>query len=209
MKNNALKTMCKDRGLGINGNKQALVQRLLTYPKGLPTKPNGRPKKDNAALPRAVTGEKEEENTGFHPDAKWRELVHSSVPVEEPRRPNRLVGPTAYKENEQEAQKYNFTETFDRPPFTVMAEEYTERKGKTPKRQCAPRLEKKVIEHGRADLGWLKKINSPSTAIHLIGSWRCFLRNESPSSPTILFRSLIGKLSPIRRPCWLMLDLVA
>jgi len=69
--------------------------------------------------------------------------------VEEPKRPNRLVGPTAYKENEQEAQKYSFTETFDRPPFTVMAKEYTERKGKTPKRQCAPRLEKKVIEHGK------------------------------------------------------------
>jgi hypothetical protein len=150
MTNNALKTMCKDRGLAINGNKQVLVQRL-------PTNPNGRPKKDNAAPPRAVTGENEEENAGFHPDAKWRELVHSSVPVEEPRRPNRLVGPTAYKENEKEAQKFNFSETFDRPPFTVMAEEYTERKGKTPKRQCAPRLEKKVIEHGRANLDWLKK----------------------------------------------------
>ena len=64
-----------------------------------------------------------------------------------------MVGPTAYKESEQEASKYNFDATFDRPPFTVMAEERQERnKGR-------PTFEKKVIEHGRAKLKWLKKKN--------------------------------------------------
>jgi hypothetical protein len=150
MTNNALKTMCKEKGLPVNGNKQVLVQRLLTNP-------NGRPKKNDAAPARHVPGENEEENTGFHCDAKWKVLEHSKDPVQEPSRPNRLVGPTAYKENEQEAKKFNFDATFDRPPFTVMAEEYTEAKGRTPKRQCAPRLEKKVIEHGRANLQWLQK----------------------------------------------------
>jgi len=55
--------------------------------------------------------------TGFHPDAKWRQLTHSIVPVQEPvGRPRNLVGPTAYKENEQEFKKFNFDEEFDRPP---------------------------------------------------------------------------------------------
>ena len=65
----------------------------------------------NAARPCAVTGQNAEENTSFHCDAKRRELVHSSNPVEEPRRPNQLVGPTAYKENEKEERKFNFSDS--------------------------------------------------------------------------------------------------
>mmetsp|Transcript_15692 Transcript_15692/g.22368 ORF Transcript_15692/g.22368 Transcript_15692/m.22368 type:complete len:132 (-) Transcript_15692:680-1075(-) len=96
--------------------------------------------------------------------AKWKVLEHSKDPVQEPSRPNRLVGPTAYKENEQEAKKFNFDATFDRPP---------------------------------------------KAAIPLIGSWRCFLKNECPSSQIISFPLPIGQLSPIKRQCWLMLDQVA
>ena len=90
MTNGALKALCKERGLAVNGNKQVLVDRLLT--KGQ----KGRPKRDNAAPARTAAGENEEEmQTGFHPDAKWRVLEHSQEPVQEPSRPNCLVGPTA------------------------------------------------------------------------------------------------------------------
>ena len=79
-------------------------------------------------------------HTSFHPDANWRVLKHTKDPVQEPSGQNRLVGPTAYKENEQEVKKYNFDELFDRPPFMVMAEERKINK--------EIRTEKKVIEYG-------------------------------------------------------------
>ena len=60
----------------------------------------------------------EEPVAGFAPHAKWRQLENETNPVPDPRKNSTLVGPTV-PEGQEEYQKFNFSETFDRPPFVA------------------------------------------------------------------------------------------
>ncbi len=113
MRNSELKAELKKRGLSQNGNKTVLTNRLL----------------NNLQNPIIQEDAPERVPNGFAPTAKWRQLKPNSIPVEEPQRPPNMRGPTV-PEGEEEFRKFDFPETFDRPPFTEMSSVYEkDRKG--------------------------------------------------------------------------------
>jgi len=179
MSNDALRHLCKERKLSTNGNKTKLVATLLANPNG----------RAPPIIRSTGTRDKNKEDaplTGFHPDAKWRQLTHSIVPVQEPvGRPRNLVGPTAYKENEQEFKKFNFDEEFDRPPFTVTSQEYeVDNKGNIHRdRKGEPKWAKPIIEQGRANPAWLEK-NKLTSKSHPADWFSALLPDKrSPENP--------------------------
>ena len=104
-------------------------------------------------------------------------MTDSILPVEEPvGRPWYLVGPTAYKDNEQEFKKFDFDEEFDRPPFTVTSQEYeVDNKGNIQRdRKGNPKWAKPVIEQRQANPACLEKINENPNHIVLIADWTTF-----------------------------------
>jgi len=97
--------------------------------------------------------------TGFPPEAKWNELKCSDQQVPEPNTAfTNLVGPTV-PTGEAEAPKFDFNETFDRPPFTAMTKVVkVNSRGKPAHDRHGQLLYEEVIrEEGCADLDWLKK----------------------------------------------------
>ena len=97
--------------------------------------------------------------TGFPPEAKWNELKCSDQQVPEPNIAfTNLVGPTV-PTGEAEAPKFDFNETFDRPPFTAMTKVVkVNSRGKPAHDRHGQLLYEEVIrEEGCADLDWLKK----------------------------------------------------
>ena len=142
MRNSELKAELKKRGLSQNGNKTVLTNRLL----------------NNLQNPIIQEDAPERVPNGFAPTAKWRQLKPNSIPVEEPQRPPNMRGPTV-PEGEEEFRKFNFPETFDRPPFTEMSSVYeTDRKGRVIKnRQGKVQMKEEIRENGRANSAWLDK----------------------------------------------------
>lgn len=142
MLNSELKAELKKRGLSQNGNKTVLTKRLL----------------DNLHKPITTEDEPEQAPNGFSSSAQWRQLINNPTPIEEPTRPSNMRGPTV-PEGENEFKKFDFPDTFDRPPFTEMSEIYeTDRNGKVVKnRQGKIQTTSEIRYEGRANSEWLKK----------------------------------------------------
>jgi hypothetical protein len=97
--------------------------------------------------------------SGFAPEAKWMVLNTSQEQVAEPNTKFRsLVGPTI-PSGEGEAPKFNFDETFDRPPFTALAKVVKINRWGNPIHDRHGRVlyEEVVREEGRPNLDWLKQ----------------------------------------------------
>jgi len=56
----------------------------------------------------------------YNPNVQWKVLQPSATPCIKPERPQNLRGPTV-PEDKQEFRKFNFSETWDRPPVTAMS----------------------------------------------------------------------------------------
>jgi hypothetical protein len=149
---NQLKDELAKRKLSKNGVKATLQQRLIGAMTTLPN--TAIESADDAEGPQTAAAVIE----GFDPSAKWRELVHNEVPVEEPTRPNYLRGPTV-PTNEDEFPKFNFDETWDRPPFSAMSEvvKLGQRQQPLKDRRGKVLYEKEIRTEGRANLQWLNK----------------------------------------------------
>jgi hypothetical protein len=153
-----LKDELRKRNLSVNGRKEVLIQRLLT------------PQPSNMAGQRANTT-REQRNPqalpGFSPHAAWVSLTCSNERVQEPNQHHpHLVGPTV-PTGQQEAPKFNFAETFDRPPFTAMTSSVKVNAHGKPLhgRNGQPIYQDEIRDEGRANIEWLKskKLTSDST----------------------------------------------
>ena len=98
----------------------------------------------------------EEQLTGFPHGAKWRELVPLTEVVAKVTADG-LRAPTV-PENKVSAPKFNFGETFDCEPFTVLCEVFKTVKGKLIKvRRGKVIKEQEIRNEGRANAEWLAK----------------------------------------------------
>jgi hypothetical protein len=145
-----LKDELRKRNLPVNGRKEVLLQRLSAPLAAIHHTTNSEqrlPQQPASAI------------NGFAPHAKWIELKHHQERVVEPNQQHRnLVGPTV-PTGQAEAPKYNFSEQFDRPPFTALA---TVVKLNNKGRPVFDRLgravyEQVIREDGCANLEWLKQ----------------------------------------------------
>jgi hypothetical protein len=145
---NQLKEELGKRKLSKNGVKGALQQRLLA--------------RINAPIFNESEAQHEPPQTalieGFDPSATWRELIHNENPVDEPTRPNHLRGPSV-PQNEDEFHKFNFDETWERPPFTAMSQvvKLGQRGQPLKDRRGQTLYEKDIRKEGRANVQWLNK----------------------------------------------------
>jgi len=146
-----LKDELRKRKLTVNGVKQVLQERLLSFLRN-PNSNNNLPGPGTTAAGQNVT------TAGFSEGAAWKELKTEDEIVPEPNTNRNLVGPTV-PTGEREFTKRNFTETFDRPPFTAMSPVIDiGRNGKPVKnRRGEVQWTNEIREKGRANKEWVDK----------------------------------------------------
>ena len=102
----------------------------------------------------------EEQLTGFPHGAKWRELVTLSEAFAAATADGLRV--STVPENKVSAPKFNFGETFDCEPFTVLCEVFKTVKGKLVKDRRGNMIkEQEIRNEDRANAEWLAKKNLP------------------------------------------------
>ncbi len=112
----ALKDELGKRGLSKSGVKAVLIQRL-TAAINSPSAAAPAPAPGN---PTIAVVERSRDLEAYNPNARWKVFQPNATPCIEPERPQNLRGPTV-PENEREFNKFDFHETWDRPPFTAMS----------------------------------------------------------------------------------------
>ena len=145
-----LKDELRKRKLTVNGVKSVLQNRLLSFFSNPSS--NNLPGETPAAEVRNVT------SAGFAEEAVWKELQTEDSAVPEPNHNSNLVGPTV-PAGEREFTKHNFSETFDRPPFTAMSPVIEiGRNGKPVKnRRGEVQWTNEIREKGRANKEWTEE----------------------------------------------------
>ncbi len=155
-----LKQELERRKLSKSGVKNVLVQRLLSAQNAPPPPPPQNINVTTDSRSNTIADEANHRSKDlqvFHPNARWRELMHSGS-CQEPERPANLRGPSVPLD-ESEFKKFNFDEEWDRPPFTGMSKvikmgsrghPLVGKKGET-------LYGDEVRKEGRANYAWLKK----------------------------------------------------
>jgi hypothetical protein len=171
-----LKDELRKRNLAVNGRKEVLIQRLLA-----PAPP--------ATSARRPIQQQQPAISGFAPNAAWSELKNSNERATEPNQQySNLVGPTV-PSGQAEAPKYNFEETFDRPPFTAVSStvKLNTRGKPVHDRKGQVMFEEEIREHGRANLEWLKcnKLTSESKPSEWIDALLPIKRKKGDSPLTV------------------------
>jgi hypothetical protein len=114
----ALKDELGRRGLSKSGVKAVLIERLtaaINSPSAVAPATAPAPRNPTIAV---VEWSRDLE--AYNPNAHWKVLQPNATPRIEPERPQTLRGSTV-PENEREFNKFDFHETWDRPPFTAMS----------------------------------------------------------------------------------------
>jgi hypothetical protein len=148
-----LKDELRKRNLTVNGVKAVLQERLQAFLSN-PNSSNNLPQQNAAA----AVGNNNLTSADFSEAAIWKELTVEATPVPEPNRNPNLVGPTV-PAGESEFTKWNFTETFDRPPFTAMSPVIDiGHNGKPVKnRKGEVQWTNEIREKGRANTDWIEQ----------------------------------------------------
>ena len=142
-----LKDELRKRNKSSTGVKKTLQERLL----------------GSMNAPIGTTGERAaimeaEAVPGFAPTAKWVNLEPSQTAVQEPNNSSsNLVGPTV-PTGAKEKEKFDYTESFDRPPFTAMSRVVeTLGNGKVAKdRKGNIKWKQEIRASGRANIDWVE-----------------------------------------------------
>jgi hypothetical protein len=151
MKVAELRNELKGRNQSSNGVKNVLVQRLLSC-MHLPPSNNV-----------ATVADNNQQIESFHHGVSWRLLEPEQAPVAEPNRMRGLVAPTTHSAGATtEARKYNYSETFDRDPFTATSKEWVRSsngKLKVDRSTGEVLIQEAVHEKGRPKWNFLKQNN--------------------------------------------------
>jgi Transposase IS4/SAP domain len=143
---NQLKEELRKRNKSTTGVKKILQERLL----GAIDAPVG--------TTAEIAIEEAEAVPGFAPGAKWVNLKPNQTAVEEPNNSSsNLVGPTV-PTGAKEKDKFDYSESFDRPPFTAMSRVVeTLSNGKVAKdRKGDIKWKQEVRATGRANIDWVE-----------------------------------------------------
>jgi hypothetical protein len=153
-----LKTELEKRNKTKSGTKPILVARLI---EAITNPPPNHESNPNVGAPPQQLQQPQQQRAprdleAYAPSAKWKVLMHKDTPCIEPQRASYLRGPTI-PADEDEYRKFDFEESWDRPPFTAMSKvikigirgnPLKGKKGET-------LYENEVRTEGRANLEWL------------------------------------------------------
>lgn len=153
MKVPELRDALKSRNKAVRGNKDALIQRLLSC-----MNENSNLRHGAAAV---VTNDNQQPPTESHHEVRWRLLEPGATPLQEPNTIPGLVAPTTHAAGtESEAKKYDYEEVFDRDPFTALSKEWVRNSNgtlKTDRNTGEPLLQDAIHEKGRPKWSFLKQ----------------------------------------------------
>lgn len=141
MKVPELRNALKSRNQAVRGNKDALIQRLLSCM-------NDSNVRHGAAA--VVTNDNQQPPTETHHGVRWRLLEPNATPLQEPNTIPGLVAPTTHAAGtESEAKKYDYEEVFDRDPFTATSKEWVRNKHWHPENRSLHRRATTAGRHTR------------------------------------------------------------